>query len=539
VQVDLGLSCSANDLVLRRLAECLPAAALGFRSGNSDRAKTAQEYLLSAATEFCTFNGKLTEHVLPFDAFALIERLLDSPASAIRSTHFSVNVENIHWKGAPPASSGSLNLFDLKAFNRVARFSLSANCRLPADDAGSKDIKGILKRITDETGLGFESARLIHLPGENTRIPEHARAILDAQICFDEALKDAASQFTKQWFSEFAPSALARNDGFKRRMADWGSQHSTKVNFNPLLKRAMKGILPDLRFHSANGEAINFCKPLERNLEILVAFEKALPRIGKACGLWIGIWSRPQALRITANVFRLSGSTEERIWVYNNSDEADETAREAATLTKEILPRFEIALREKFASWPEQLPRGVEEFGNLTAREAFKKAEPLAKKMFSDSELIRLSNHPRSLQVRDLEGPELNFDGRLNRNALWWFHFYSARTRVSFEISVPSVGHIRVLDHGEQYADSEYILNPVGDDWIDSDQVLALTEQRGGRDRRQSGKMFGLLVKLEKLRSPEPYWGVMYGIADERGRNDLIVHLDASTGEPITDIRGF
>ena len=96
-----------------------------------------------------------------------------------------------------------------------------------------------------------------------------------------------------------------------------------------------------------------------------------------------------------------------------------------------------------------------------------------------------------------------------------------------------------MLDHGDQYTDSEYILKPVGDDWIDSDQALGLAEERGGRDRRQSGKIFGLLVKLERLHSPEPYWGIRYLIADERGRNDLIVHLDASTGEPITDIGGF
>jgi hypothetical protein len=96
-----------------------------------------------------------------------------------------------------------------------------------------------------------------------------------------------------------------------------------------------------------------------------------------------------------------------------------------------------------------------------------------------------------------------------------------------------------VLDHGEQYTDSPYILNAVGEDWIDSDQALALAEERGGRDRRQSGKIFGLSVKLESLRSPSPYWGIGYLIADDRGRNDLIVYMDASTGEPITDIRGF
>jgi hypothetical protein len=31
----------------------------------------------------------------------------------------------------------------------------------------------------------------------------------------------------------------------------------------------------------------------------------------------------------------------------------------------------------------------------------------------------------------------------------------------------------------------------------------------------------------------------MYLVVDERGRNDLIVNMDAATGEPLDDIQGF
>lgn len=74
---------------------------------------------------------------------------------------------------------------------------------------------------------------------------------------------------------------------------------------------------------------------------------------------------------------------------------------------------------------------------------------------------------------------------------------------------------------------------------MDSDRACALAEERGGRERRASGKVFGLLAKMQMSRSLQAYWAFMYLVVDERGRNDLIVNLDATTGEPIQEIRGF
>jgi len=539
LQVDLSLICSANREVLLRLAERLPAKTLGFRSMGSDRAQTAEDFASGPANGFCTFNGNLTEHLLPADAFALIEELLKSPPSAIRSTAFTLDARNIQWKGSPQASSGSLYLSDLKAFNRVQRFSLSASLQLSSDDPKSKEVRAILSQVTQATGLGFEKARISRVLGEEGRSVAHANAILLGQICFDEALNGIAAQLRTGSVSEFAPDALAQGDAFKQRCQQWGGERAGKVNLLSVLKRAVKELLPELQFESGEADQVIFKKPLGPESEVIVLFMKALPRLGKAFTLSLGVRSVGKGIRFASDVFRLERTTEHRAWIYGDTLQADGAAQEAVNLAKGLLPRFESALRPHFESWPKELPADIEQHGKLSAREALSKAKPLARNLFPDAALIRVFNHPRSLRVRDIQGPELTIDGRLTLNALWWFHFYSAYRDVSFEVTVPSVGRIRVLDHGQQYDDAQYILNPVGEDWMDSDRAFALAEERGGRERRGSGETFGISTKLKMSNSQRPYWGIMYLVVDDRGRNDLIVNLDAITGEAITDIPGF
>jgi hypothetical protein len=538
-RLTFNLICSANREVLRRLAERLPASALGFTGTGSDRAQTALEFGSAAKTGFSTFNGKLTDHLLPADAFALIEQLLESPASAIRSTAFSLSIERLRWNGSPPDSHGSLHLSDLKAFNRAARFSLTATLQVSGDDPKSKGVRVVLDQVTEATGLRFEKARISHILAEEARTPARAQSLLVGQICFDEAMEDIANQLHKHWFAEFAPGVLGPNEVFEQRFGQWASGQSAKVNLPALLKRVTRDSLPGLRFDSAEGDEIFFSQPLGTDSELIVLFQKALPRLGKAFKLYLGVRSKSHGARFLCDATRLSRSTAESVWTYADNTEAELVVREAVRLARELVPRFESALQPLFAPAISEIPPRIEQLGKMTAREAFARAKPTALRRFSDAELVRLRHTPRSLAVRDIEGPELTFDGRLTRNAAWTFHFYSADAEVSFEVTVPCVGRITMLDHGNQVHGPAYIQNPIGEDWIDSDQALALAEQRGGRQRRASGQTFGIGTKLERVRSPDPYWGIMYLVVDTRGRNDLILHMDAATGEEITSIQGF
>jgi hypothetical protein len=539
VQVDLNLMCTSNREVMMRLAERLPANALGFRGLPSDRAQTAREFSAAPPGGFCSFSGNLTEHLLPSDAFALIEQLLKSPPGAIRQTSFSLDIGKIHWNGSPEESSGDLYLSDFKAFQRASRFSLSARLRFSGEDPKSNEAREVLRQVTQATGLAFDSADISHVLGEKARTPEYAQAELVGEICFDEALEDVAAEIPRHWFSEFAPSALSHFDAIEKRAGQWGMGEPARVNLASVVKRVVKDLFPEVRFETAEGDEILFTKSLGAQSELLVQFIKALPRLGKAFELWLGVRSKDQGTRFVSNVSRFNRTTRPAMWVYNDTTAAEEVVREAVTLARELLPRFESALRPRFASPLAELPPGIEQHGKLTAREAFGKARDIALKRFADAVLVRLSDHARSVTVRDLQGPQLTFDGRLGLNAAWRFHFYSEEADVSLQVTVPAVGRIIMLDHGGEYARSTRNLPGVGDDWIDSDRAFALAEKRGGRQRRSSGETFGIGAKVETLPPGQVCWEIRYLVADERGRNDLTIRMDAVTGEEIREIPGL
>lgn len=538
LEIDLGLICGSNSGVITCLAGHLPITALGFCHGGSSREITAAQFRIQPDSSLSTFNGKLTEHVPPSRALELVEELLACPPGAIRSTAFNLNVRKLQWKGAPPGSSGEISLFDLKHFGRATRFSLTALLELPGNNLESTEVRDAIKLVAEATGIGFGKEKLHRTLGEKAQSPAHAKAVLIGQICFDQAVEDLASRLSTRWISEFAPGALPPRTAFQARMQQWGT--GEKVNLTPIIKRIAKELLPDLKFDSASGDEIIFKKELGLESEIIAIFSKTMAHIGKAFELSLGVHSQDVGARFTAGVFQFERMTEQKTWIYASGAEAEEAVREAANLLKELLPRFESAVRKHFATWPKELPDGIEQHGNLTAREAFEKAFSLVRSRFSDAVLIRLANHARSLTTRDIEGPELSIEGRLTPNALWWLHFHSPMLDTSFQVTVPAVGRIRFCYHGNQYknVNSRRILVPVGHQWTDSDRVLALAEERGGRERRASGSAFGILTRLELSRTGDPCWEVSYLIVDERGRNDLTVHMDAITGKQIDDVRG-
>jgi hypothetical protein len=540
LEITLGLICGANMGVITRLAGLLPLTALGFQTGGVFRAITAAQFRIQPASALSSFNGTLTEHFPASKVLDLIEELLASPAGAIRSTAFNLNVRKLQWKGAPPGSSGSIDLFDLKHFGRVKRFSLTACLELPGNNPKSPDVRESIKQVAHTTGLAFDKSKLHQTPAQDTPSPAHAKSVLVGQICFNEAVEDLTSQLSGRWVSEFAPNALPLMDAARARLQLWGTGASEKVNLAPIVKRITKELVPELKFSAAGGDDILFKKELAPDSEIIAIFSKTMPKIGKALELSLGLQSLDGLMRFTVGVFQLDRTTERRNWIYSTGIEAEAMVREAANLLKELLPRFEAALLKYFKSWPREFPDGIERHGNLTAREAFEKAQMLVRNRFPDAVLIRLDNQSQSLVTRDVEGPELSTDGRLTPNALWSFHFYSELHDTSFQVAVPAVGRIRMSDHGNQYKDpnGRRYLMPVGHEWLDSDRVFALAEERGGRERRESGRPFGICTRLEMSRSGQPRWEVRYLIVDDRGRNDLTVHMDAISGEEIEDTRG-
>ena len=539
LKIRIHLTAMADPGILLQLAQRLPLMALGFEQVSS-RKRTAGEFRAEYSPgRMCSFNGTLTDHFNASDALLLVEELLRGPAAAIRSTAFSMTASNLLWKGAPPGSTGWIDLSDFKAFQRKDRFSLSACVEWAGEDPKSPEVREILERVSRATGIAFDKEAIYRVRGKERWTESAAQAAMVGQICFDEALEEAADEIPAGLISRFTPRALPDEQAWSVRLEQRGAAASDRVDFVRLLKRAIKENWPEWKFRSSDGDAVVFARPQGQS-EGLLTYYKTNPRLGKAFTVLLGIGSTETDARYHANIYRLERSTEAKSWIYNTVEEATAAVNESIAAVREIWPTFQSAARAYFEPWPKEVPEHIPQHGGLTAREAYDKVQFLARKQFADARLVRIFNRSRSLEARATLGPELSFDGRLPGNAAWWFHFYSPGQDISFEVTVPFAGRIQVLNHGEQYRNinARRHLTPVGDDWLDSDRVLALAEERGGRERRSSGKTWGLLTKLVWGHG-QAYWAVNYLVTDERGRNDLILNLDAATGEPIGHIRGF
>ncbi len=413
---------------------------------------------------------------------------------------------------------------------------------MPGEDPQSAEVKAAIGRVSKATGISFHGDIPSRVLAANERhSQEYGRTALVGQIAFDEAVECVINTIPSQLIPQLAPSAFPHGKAFQTRMEQLGSESSERVDLAQLLKRAIRDIIPELKLESVESEMIVFQKRFGSNEEILVTYFRNNPRLGKSFTINLSIRHPEKLLFFETNLFRLIRTTEERSWIYANRKEAENVVMESILLLKEILPEFEAGLRSYFSSWPADLPQNISHRGPLTAREAFAPAYQLAREQFSDAKLIRIFGQCRSLATRDIEGAELSFDGRLTMNGAWWFHFYSHSRDTSFEVTVPFVGCMRRADHGEQYrnVNSRNILTPIDDEWIDSDRVFAIAEEQGGRERRSIGKTFGIATKLQMSRSLQPYWAVMYLVVDKRGRNDLIINIDAHSGEILHNIEGY
>ncbi len=416
------------------------------------------------------------------------------------------------------------------------RFSLSANMKCQGENPKSPEVRECFKRVFESTGIAFHNGLMIKVESEGGDKIAKASLILCGQICFEEAVEQAADELAQKVGSKWSPTALSPANAFALRLKTWGDESSGRVNFVQPLKRRLKTAFPEWVFDASDAEGIWFRKPLAQTADgRAVGFTRSQPRLGKAFTLEVGIQSTGASghnISFKTNIFRLERTTQERSWVYGNQKEAEACIDIALELLRGMLPPLEAVLSRYFNPWPETIPKSVEQQGKLTAREAFQKALPVAREEFPDAQLIRIFSSALSLQVRDLEGPELSYDGRLRENGIWMFHFYSPSRDISFEVNVPCVGRINLSEHGDQYnnPNSRRYLTTINEDWIDSDQAFAITEKNGGFDCRTKGEIFGVCSKLHLNAQAGMVWEILYLVTDDRGRNDLEVKIDAGSG---------
>jgi hypothetical protein len=537
ILISVDLYAMSDNGVLTRLAEQLPPDFMGFRPSATDRMLTASEFLRAEPPRGCAFSGKLSDPYGAEKALELTESLLSSSAKAIRSTSFRFNATNVRWKEGEATSLGTLRLYHRGRGKR--RFDLSASMRCSGDSLESDHLRQVIKRVSTATGIPFASgsSRLVQdrvAGGEAT-----AEERLIAQVCFDEAVEDAAARCFagKVTLDHLQLAAASSNRALRLRLENWGHERSERVDLASTARCVFKATLPQLQLFINNGEEIWFHKPLGTSLETVVAIDRTFPTLGKVFTLKLGLKCPSARLlwRWDSNLFALYRTSEPRAWVYTNREEALAAVTEAAELLRGVLPHWEASLLRWFEPWPTTWPGNIERRGRITAREAFTEAFQLVRAAFPDADFIRLVNDSRSSDPQCNPGPSLAPDGRLELNSAWRLHFHSPSQDVSLSVGVPAIGRICILDDGDRYRDvnSRWILAPLSGTWLDSDQALAIAEQHGARERRDTGKTYGISARLEHGPFDTKLWNIHYCVVDNRGRNDVTLQIDAETGNAL------
>lgn len=530
-KIGLHLICMANPGVLERLARDLPADALGFKILTEQRTVTSEEFLRKGPQRMSSFSGDLTNWLSSERAIEIVRELVNSPPAMVRSASFGVSVSNLRWRGATDGVGGRLHMSDMKVFRSAARFSCTAAVDFP-DTVSDAEISKITAAIAQATGVGFKAKDMIRIPTVGDNPEETGKSILIGQICFDAAIADIRRSLGANIVENLRTVGLTDDEAFDERMENLGEGKA--VSFAPISKKAVKELLPEFTFHAADVDGVTFKKPLGPDTEMFIAFYKSQPRVGKAFTLEFGVRSPKSGIEYKSNLFRLAGTTEDRSWVYSEKEEAVAAVRDAIGVLKLALPTIETSVKTFFSTWPVAFPQGIKRLGNLTAQAAYK----LAVEHAPGASLVRIHSRMRSLRARDFLGPDLSADGRLTDNGAWWLHFYLAPADYSFEVTVPAIGDIEVLDHGAQYQDgnSQRYLVPLTGYWIDSDAACRIADLHGASEQRAQGKFWGLIAQLTTIGSATPFWRLEYLISDERGRNDFRIDLDASSGEKRTDL---
>jgi hypothetical protein len=303
-------------------------------------------------------------------------------------------------------------------------------------------------------------------------------------------------------------------------MEDWGTERSERVDFCGVAKRLLRSSLPEYTIAGSGGGAVWLTKPIGAEAEAYLVLDKSLPFAGKGFTIELGVRHPPSAKKWTANIGRLFGTTSQRFWVYANRTEAERAVSAAMKVYGTVEATWEKVLQEFFSPWPNALPDRVERRGAITACEAYDEAMSIVLREFPDARFIRLDG-------------TVSADGKLPEGSEWRLHFHSPQRDVSLDVTVPSVGAIRLLDDDDQYrnVNSRRLLREIDSEWIDSSQAITIAENHGGRDRRAQGSQTSIFARLHLASVATPVWDVHYGVVDERGRNDLDMRIAAESGE--------
>ncbi len=227
---------------------------------------------------------------------------------------------------------------------------------------------------------------------------------------------------------------------------------ATKIHFDQVVRSFIKNNLPGFLFEKKDAEQVIFRKPLSKETDLNIVFDKHFQRWERVYEISIGINYKnycepiPPGLLIRRidfkeNLFILFSIPVDRAVLLFEDDENLKFQLES------YFPSLSAALNllESIASRylpdePGKLPDGIPQLGPITAHEGFLRAVRLAKELADDNKLIYLANVDLH-KFRDVIGPGIDYTGRLKQNGAWLFLFRSDKDQT--ELKVTSTDRVR------------------------------------------------------------------------------------------------
>lgn len=508
VKISLNLTAMRFPDILVLWAKALPEEAESF---GMDMSMSAGQFLQAHAAgqlpmpSICSCDA--TDYLSVSDTLALIESFFQTTPRAIRSTSFSIILENVNWRGSDGVGSGKIYLSDMKAFQRKQRFNLTAIYSCHGDNSKDTSVKKLFKRIASETGISFDKGKITEAIEPEILAKAELQQILAARICFEEAFEKAGREIRNrnlQW--QGLPGLASKGESFDRRIESVYSGRKERVNFPGLIKRFMKDGFSDFTPWKDGGEQIIFSKPISSDLEMVLGFDRIHNwGLGKTFTLILGIkiTGGPLVGRIwNDNFFRLfQQSTFSPCWTYITKVEIAEALDGASEFLRSTLSVFESEIANYLCPIPEKVPDSIPGRGAITAKQALGEALNVAKAWSEDAVLYTVSSSG-ILSLRESGmGPMINTHGFLQPHGCWFYCFYSPTKKRVLFIQVPSIGSLRCDE-----SSCRQPFGSVGDsifptpinNWIDSDQAMVVAEENGGRAAREDAvDNRDIIAKLE------------------------------------------
>jgi hypothetical protein len=439
----------------------------------------------AARASDCACDATLTDFLALERALALVAKLAATLPPSGRGIMLQVHVRRMKLLGAPETVRADLTFSRWRSGSRRKETSIRVSC--PAQDKSDREARETLRNIAARQGLNFNKPFLqppLGLGGERPATETLWVAQKAFQAAFDLALLDIEG---KRITLDSAPLLFPRFEASRKRMDDMQRGISEQIDVVPALKRLIRERQADYEFEASDAECIIFGKRLTASLDGVLTFERFHHHgLGKSFTAHYGVrfprnpelQSSPVAQVFHDSVFTLfHRNWEQPAWTYSTAKDLQQALAGCGDLLASVLPLLEKRLVEMLSPLPAKLPPSLPSLGTLTAKEAYAQALSVARGWAGDVELVSvgcLKSPGLSIDtavLRDILGPAMSHDGRLQPHGWWSLSFTSRQRGARLFVAVPHTGAIRWSAFG--HLAKEWPAAFSSADWLDSKAIAA------------------------------------------------------------------